>query len=162
MVLIDDLGAPMPATELSRRKALGVLTTAAFAVATGGAVITTVRFLRPTVLFEPPTKVAVGPPSSVGVGTLLVLPEQKLYVVRSTQGFFAMSAVCTHLGCMTRHDAAKKVIVCPCHGSRFDEAGTVTGGPAPAPLVRKHVALVSGQVVVDTRKNVDGDFILEV
>ena len=162
MVLVDDLKAPTPAAELSRRKALGILTSSAFAVATAGAGVTASRFLRPSVLFEPPTTVPVGPPESIAVGTLLVLPEQRLYVVHSPPGFFAMSAVCTHLGCMTRYAAAKKAIVCPCHGSRFDEQGQVTGGPAPTPLIRKHVALRDGQIIVDTMKTADTDFILEV
>jgi cytochrome b6-f complex iron-sulfur subunit len=162
MTLVDDLRADIPERELSRRKALSLLTGAAFALAGGGTVITTIQYLHPNVLFEPPSKVRIGAPEFLALGTLLVLNEYKLYVARTPGGVFAMSSVCTHLGCMTRYQEENDAIVCPCHGSRFDEAGQVTGGPAPRSLVRKHVALESGQVVVDTRVNVSDDFILEV
>lgn len=162
MTLIDDLQADIPASELSRRKTLSLLTGAAFAAASAGTVVTTIRYLQPNVLFEPPSKVRIGPPDIIPENGLLVLLEHKLYVVRGKAGIFAMSAVCTHLGCMTRYQADKRSITCPCHGSQFDEGGQVRAGPAPSSLVRKHVSLEGGQVVVDTGKNVATDFILQV
>jgi len=162
MTLVDDLKAPTSPEELDRRKALGYLVGAAFAAAGGGAVITTIRFMQPKVLFEPPTKVSLGPADNIPLGSLVVLPEQKLYVAHIEKGIIAMSSVCTHLGCMTRYDAEQKQITCPCHGSEFDENGQVTGGPAPRPLDRKLVTIESGQLVVDTNKNVEADYVLEV
>jgi glycine/D-amino acid oxidase-like deaminating enzyme len=41
---------------------------------------------------------------------------------------------CTHQHCVLRHDEALGTWDCPCHGSRFDENGTVIQGPASAPL----------------------------
>jgi cytochrome b6-f complex iron-sulfur subunit len=161
MTLVDDLKAPVAQTELDRRKALGVLTGAAFAIAGGGTVITTIRYMRPNVLFEPPTKVTIGTIADIPMGTLLVLIEQKLYIAHTDKGIFAMSSVCTHLGCMTRYDAEKNAIACPCHGSKFDAAGNVTGGPAPRPLVRKEITLEGDLLVVDTRKNVSESFFLK-
>jgi cytochrome b6-f complex iron-sulfur subunit len=162
MTLIDDLKAPIPEKELNRRKALGVLTGAAFAIAGGGTVITTIRFMRPNVLFEPPTKVTVGTMADIPLGTLLVLTEQKLYVAHTPEGIFAMSSVCTHLGCMTRYDVEKNSIACPCHGSNFDALGNVTAGPAPRPLARKEIVLEGDLLVVDTRKDVSESFVLKV
>ncbi len=162
MTLVDDLKAPIPQTELDRRKALGILTGAAFAIAGGGTVITTIRYMRPNVLFEPPTKVTIGSIAEIPKGTLLVLVEQKLYVAHTDKGIFAMSSVCTHLGCMTRYDLEKNAISCPCHGSKFDAAGNVTAGPAPRALARKQVTLEGGMLVVDTRKNVDESYVLKV
>ncbi len=162
MPFIDDLNASTTETDLSRRKALGMFTGGAFALAATGTTVTTVQFLSPNVLFEPSSRVLIGRPESIAVGTLLVLPEQRLYVLRTERGFFAMSAVCTHLGCITRHGTASEGISCPCHGSRFDLEGRVTDGPAPRPLDRKHVFLENGQLVVDIRKTVDADFVLEV
>lgn len=162
MTLVDDLKAPVPQVELDRRKALGVLTSTAFAIAGGGTVITTIRYMRPNVLFEAPTKITIGTLADIPRGTLLVLTEQKLYVAHTDRGIFAMSSVCTHLGCMTRYDAETNAISCPCHGSKFDAVGAVTGGPAPRPLDRKLVTLEGAQLIVDTRKNVDEDFVLKV
>lgn len=160
MSLVDDLRAPTPREELDRREALGKITGAAFAVAGLGTAFTTVRFLEPNVLFEPPTRFGVGRPEEISAGTLLVLPEQKIYVARTAAGFFAMSAVCTHLGCMTRFLAAEGEISCPCHGSRFDLEGSVSDGPAPRPLPRYHLSLAAGELIVDMARTVGEEFIL--
>ena len=162
MALVDDLSITLPESDISRRKALGVFTTGLASVAALGTAVTAVRFLRPNVLFEPPTRFRVGRPEEIPVGTLIVLPEQKLYLFHATQGFIAMSAVCTHLGCMTRYEEGQERIFCPCHGSRFDNEGEVTGGPAPRPLDRKHLSLEDGELVVDIRKEVDANFALRV
>lgn len=160
MSLIDDLDAETPEKDLNRREALGKITGAVFAIAGLGTTITTITFLKPNILFEPPTKFVVGRPEEIPVGNLIVMPEQKLYVVHTEAGFFAMSAICTHLGCMTRH-LPEGAVFCPCHGSRFDLEGHVTAGPAPAPLARFHLALESGELVVDSGRVVEPGFVLE-
>jgi nitrite reductase/ring-hydroxylating ferredoxin subunit len=45
----------------------------------------------------------------------------------------AWSARCTHLGCRLDR-VIDGAVVCPCHGSRFDEQGRVLNGPAARPL----------------------------
>jgi Rieske Fe-S protein len=62
---------------------------------------------------------------------------------------------------MTRYDDAAGAIACPCHGSRFDKQGQVTGGPAPRPLDRMQMTLEGGQLVVDSSKLVEPSFVLE-
>ena len=88
---------------------------------------------------------------------MLDLPKRKLFVVRSSEGFYAMSSVCTHLGCMVQHqkqENATEKFFCPCHGSRFDIEGEVVGGPAPRPLDRVQIEIDAGQLVVDVSRTV--------
>ena len=160
MSLVDDLKASSPTEELERREALGKIIGAALSIAGLGTAFTTVQYLRPNVLFEPATRFRIGRPEDIPVGTLVVLPDQRLFVGHTGAGFFAMSTVCTHLGCVTQYLEAERAIRCPCHGSQFDAAGNVTDGPAPGPLPRLHLSVSNGELVVDSRRVVDTDFVL--
>ena len=50
---------------------------------------------------------------------------------------FAVSNVCTHVGCKVHWNSVETSWDCPCHGSRFRPDGTVIEGPAIRPLQRK-------------------------
>ncbi|MCX4243861.1 QcrA and Rieske domain-containing protein [Paraliomyxa miuraensis] len=45
-----------------------------------------------------------------------------------------LSLRCTHLGCTVRWDDDAQLLVCPCHGSKFDDRGSVLEGPAKQAL----------------------------
>lgn len=162
MPLVDDLKMPLSDEERTRRTFLGLLTSSALAAAVVGTGVTTVRFLWPEVLFEQETRFRIGKPDSVPLGTVLVLPEQKAYVVHSEQGLFALSATCTHLGCLTQYERDNHRIFCPCHGSRYDVTGQVTNGPAPTALARFALVIEDGNLVIDVGQIVAPDAVLQV
>jgi len=162
MPLLDDLSLPPDEAEMSRRRLLSTVGSAALAVMGLGTAVVGVRYLRPTVLFEADSRFRAGHLSALPVGGVLMFPERKVYLVRSAEGVYALSMTCTHLGCMTRHEADRGRIFCPCHGSQFDLQGRVIGGPAPRPLPRLEVIEKGGVLIVDTRKVVAPDFVLKV
>jgi cytochrome b6-f complex iron-sulfur subunit len=69
-------------------------------------------------------------------------------VIRTESGVFALSAVCTHLGCLVNWEADAHEIVCPCHAARFDINGNVIGGPAPKPLQQIKATIVNGNIEI--------------
>ncbi len=62
----------------------------------------------------------------------------------------AISAVCTHLGCIVTWDEEKKIFKCPCHDGRFDPEGRVISGPPPAPLKRHKTKFEDGRILIAT------------
>ena len=142
---------PDTAGEPTRRDVLTRIGATACAVAAAGSGVVTLDYLKPKVLFEPATTFRAGNPLDYPDGTVRFDRERKAYVVGGDRGVYAMSAVCTHLGCITRYVSEEAAIACPCHGSRFDLEGNVTHGPAPRPLPWLEVKLdEAGNLVVDT------------
>lgn len=67
----------------------------------------------------------------------LVYADQRLAVLRRGEQIYALSLICTHLGCTVQVNPDG--LTCPCHGSRFDLSGQVLSGPAPRAL--EHLTL---------------------
>lgn len=89
------------------------------------------------------------PTSDLTDGTMVkVLVEgQPVGVFRHDGQIHALGLVCTHLGCLVAWSPDAALMLCPCHGSRFDPNGQVVQGPAPLPL-KRYDAKVSGETVV--------------
>jgi Rieske Fe-S protein len=60
--------------------------------------------------------------------------QTTVFIDRDGQGYRALSATCTHLGCRVNWDASSEQFRCPCHGGVYDREGRVVSGPPPAPL----------------------------
>lgn len=128
---------------------------AIFAAATVAALSTVLRYMFPNVLFEPKTAFKIGTPDSYEPGKVDTTWEDKygVWIVRSPEGIYALSTVCTHLGCKPSWYDAEQKFKCPCHGSGFYKSGINFEGPAPRPLERFAVTLADdGQILVDKSK----------
>ena len=110
----------------------------------------TVRFLTPPISQTALPLIVAGPPE-IFTEKLTPLPEGPVFIGRDAGGLFALSAICTHLGCTVARSGDE--LACPCHGSRFSTDGTKLGGPASRPLPYLHLELnAAGEVVVDLSK----------
>jgi cytochrome b6-f complex iron-sulfur subunit len=141
-----------PRTKLvpTRREFLNEAAAAALGIAAVGSMIVTYGYLSPNVLFEPPTTFRAGSPDLYPPNSVTFLEDQQVYIVRSENGFFAVSAICTHLGCITQWKPELGLIACPCHGSKFKPDGTKIEGPAPRPLPHFAISLTAdGLLQVD-------------
>jgi len=146
-----------------RRDFLTRVGVGACAAAALGSGLVTLDFMKPKVLFEPPTTFHAGSPADFPEGTVRFNREQRTYVIGTAEGVYALSAVCTHLGCITRYLSDENAIACPCHGSRFDLEGNVVHGPAPRPLPWLEVRTdASGRLLVDTGSRVAHGKVLKV
>jgi cytochrome b6-f complex iron-sulfur subunit len=150
------------AGEMPRRDFFNQIAAGALGIAGLGAAAVTYRYLSPNVLFEPPTTFRAGNPDLYPVNSVTYIQDQQVYIVRSNDGFYAVSAVCTHLGCITQWKPEVNQIACPCHGSKFKSDGSKVEGPAPRPLPHYSLTLApNGELVVDKLEMVKPDQVLK-
>lgn len=103
-------------------------------IAAAGTVAFAYQYLSPNVLYEPSPIVDAGKPEGYPLDSVTLDVNSGIYLIHSKEGFFALSAVCTHLGCLTAWKPELGIIACPCHGSKFHREGDKIEGPAPKPL----------------------------
>ncbi|MGE0266857.1 MAG: Rieske 2Fe-2S domain-containing protein [Candidatus Omnitrophota bacterium] len=128
---------------------------AAFAAVLGGYGTLVLRYLFPNVLFEPKQSFRAGHPSDYVVGEVSerFKETQAVWIVRDSEKIYALSTVCTHLGCTPNWLSNEAKFKCPCHGSGFYKTGINFEGPAPRPLERFKVSLADdGELIVDKTK----------
>lgn len=138
---------PMP-----RRDFLGLASLWAAASTMVFAAIGMLRLPKAAVLASPSKKFKVNLPDSLPQGEGFVPPGRSVAVFKDKEGVYAVSLICTHLGCIVKQ--TQTGFDCPCHGSRFAHDGTVMKGPAPAPLKWHKVAVSGSSVTVDEESSV--------
>ncbi|MBL8176152.1 MAG: Rieske 2Fe-2S domain-containing protein [Bryobacterales bacterium] len=132
---------------MPRRDLLGLGALWASASAMLLAVVGMLRLPKAAVLASPSKKFRVTLPETLAVGEAFVPPGRAVAFYRDTEGVYAVSTICTHLGCVVKPNA--EGFECPCHGSRFTHDGTVAKGPAPRPLPWLKITGKENQFVVD-------------
>jgi len=145
---------------VNRREAVGVLggTTMLLWVAWGSMIGVAATWAGAFQSFLVP-KLTREPPSEFRAGRLADYPEdgvyeqfknsQQVWIVREKGKLFALSTICTHLGCIPNWLPQDAKFKCPCHGSGFYKDGVNFEGPAPRPLERHGISLEGDVVIVD-------------
>jgi cytochrome b6-f complex iron-sulfur subunit len=137
---------------ISRRSFFSIAGWAAFFVFLATSTIGALRMMFPRILYEPPSAFKAGVPDDYIVGEVneKYKDDYRVWIVRESEGFYALSAICTHLGCTPRWLASDSKFKCPCHGSGFRMTGVNFEGPAPRPLERLKITLADdGQILID-------------
>ena len=105
-------------------------------------------FIKPRATYGQPNRFSIGKPGEYPSGSRITLDARRVCVVRDGDRMAAISTTCTHLGCIVA--TSETGFACPCHGSRYDQDGNVTGGPAPKALPWFQVSLApNGELEVD-------------
>ena len=147
----QDSGEP---ANLTRRSFIAVIVAGwgAFLVSAAACTAAMIRFFYPNDLFEPPTTFKAGRPDEYQIGQVDERFKQKygVWIVRGPEGIYALSTICTHLGCTPNWLPSENKFKCPCHGSGFKKSGINFEGPAPRPLERYRIVLADdGRILVD-------------
>ncbi len=118
-----------------------------------------VSYLFPRAPFDPAQVFKIGPPEEYLPNSVSEAFKKSNQVWICNQEYngkqilYALSTVCTHLGCTPNWLEADQKFKCPCHGSGFYANGVNFEGPAPRPLERFRIFVGDdGGVVVDKTK----------
>ena len=87
------------------------------------------RLPKAAVLPSPSKKFRLTLPASLVSGQAYVPAGRSVAIYKESSGVYAISTICTHLGCIVK--ATDTGFDCPCHGSKFAKDGSVLKGPAP-------------------------------
>lgn len=143
-----------PHESCTRRRVLELLAGGAAGAAALMAARAGVAFMTPPLTTAPLAPAVVPAASAPPLNAALYVPAARAYLMQDAGGYYALSAVCTHLGCLVDQD--DEGLQCPCHGSRYDTGGSVLTGPALQGL--PHLALAwsdAGDIVVDPGRTAD-------
>ena len=123
-----------PPAEFDRRAFFTKIGLGSLGIAAAGTIVFSYEYLSPNVLYEPSPIVNIGKPQDFALNSVTMDVNSGIYLVRADEGYFSLSMICTHLGCLTAWNQDLGMIKCPCHGSEFKRTGEKIDGPAPKPL----------------------------
>jgi cytochrome b6-f complex iron-sulfur subunit len=137
----------------SRRGFFTLVGLVAFGVANLAALVLSLRFIIPNVTYDEALLFKAGAPADYPVGSTTIFSDKRIALNRDPDGFYAISLICTHLGCTPRWFQTDNMFRCPCHGSRYLRNGVRFFGPAPRPMDVVKVGLAAdGTIFVDRSK----------
>jgi cytochrome b6-f complex iron-sulfur subunit len=144
-----------------RRRLLGWLSSVGLFGSAVLAALSDLIFFKPRVTYGQPALFQIGKPEDYPPGVRVAREAERICIVREGNKVAAISTTCTHLGCSV--GISDTGFACPCHGSRYDQDGTVTGGPAPKALPWFKVTLApNGEIEVDKNQQVQPGTYLSV
>jgi glycine/D-amino acid oxidase-like deaminating enzyme/nitrite reductase/ring-hydroxylating ferredoxin subunit len=141
--ILSDLVLGLPESELaSLLRAARVPTPRAAGRAAAAGVDVALHLVKDRLSAREATLAAIAP----GQGATVTVDGETLAVSRGADGTLrAVSAACTHMGCIVHWNEAERTWDCPCHGGRYDPDGRVFSGPPlddlkPRPLAHELAA----------------------
>jgi cytochrome b6-f complex iron-sulfur subunit len=151
-LMSDPASAPLPSRSrldpepIPRRDFLGLAAMWSAIVTVTFGVLGAMRLPRAAVVPSPSRKFRVTLPQGLAPNEPFIPAGRPIALFRDSDGVYAVSTVCTHLGCIVKAEGGG--FDCPCHGSRFATDGTVLKGPAPKALPWLEVSAVSGDTFI--------------
>lgn len=133
-----------------RRTFLGVCLAGLGALAAAAVGWPLFRYLAPRSSSESAKKVVI-PEKDIleGEAKFFEYAGSSAVLVRKRDGtLVALSAVCTHLGCIVQWQKDKQDFLCPCHAGHYTADGIVTAGPPPKPLPKIAFSVTGGNIIV--------------
>lgn len=147
--------------KLGRRKLLAWFSSVGLFGSAVLAALSDAVFFKPRVTYGQPQTFQIGKPEDYPPGVRIAREAERICIVREGSKLAVISTTCTHLGCSVA--ISDTGFACPCHGSRYDQDGTVTGGPAPKALPWYKVSLApNGELEVDKNTQIEPGTYLSV
>lgn len=133
-----------------RRKFLGVCLAGATVAAAAAAAYPVFRYLAPRSSQLSAEKLVFATSDiTEGEAKFFEYAGSSAVLVKTKTGdIVALSAVCTHLGCIVQWEKDNQDFICPCHAGHYGPDGTVLSGPPPKPLGKIPFTLAEGKITV--------------
>lgn len=135
---------------VGRRKFLGLCLGGVGAGAVAAAIYPVYRFLapRPTENSAGKVEFSLKDVPEGGAKFFDYAGSSAVLIKKRGGNLVALSAVCTHLGCIVQWEKDKQEFLCPCHGGLYTADGSVISGPPPKPLAKLPFTVVNGTITI--------------
>ena len=145
---------------MNRRNFLSKITTGSLIGVGSLGLLGALRLTYPNIS-KSKTVLRIGRVNDFPLHTFTLLKDQNIFIYRDRTCVKAVSAICTHLGCvLNRSDSGFR---CPCHGSEYNKKGQVLSGPAPRDMSWLKMEFShDGQLLVLPHQKVTDEIRLEI